>query len=59
MRWMTRLLRALGNEGAVRNVKADIDRQAAVLAHLETMAARLALVDTNTLPMHTVVAHAA
>jgi hypothetical protein len=56
---MTRLLRALGNEGAVRNVKADIDRQAAVLAHLETMAARLALVDTNTLPMHTVVAHAA
>jgi len=38
-------LAALGNDGAVRNVQSDIDRRAAVLAHLETLAVRLALVD--------------
>ncbi len=49
MRWMTnfgnRLMSALGNDGAIRNVQSDIDRRAAIVAHLEVLAARLALVD--------------
>jgi hypothetical protein len=50
MRWIQSLLRTLGNDGAIRNVRADIDRRAALVAHLETLAVRLALVDSNSVP---------
>ena len=54
MSWMRHLLRMFGNDGAVANARGQLDREMAVMAYLETLAVRLALVEPNGLPVDTV-----
>jgi hypothetical protein len=52
MRWIQSLLRSLGNDGAIRNVEAEINRRQAIVAYIETLALRLSLVEADGAPVH-------
>jgi len=57
MRWIQSLLRTLGNDGAIRNVQRELDRRTAIVAHVEALALKLALIDAT--PAASVTAEAA